>query len=85
MAYEDYRRQRARMPLRPHDQSRNPDRRWSDSEYWFLDGENSTTLLMEVRGHGVVTMRATSSEDGLKFEGLAIVTKEEIWFDEGER
>lgn len=87
MAYEEYRRQRARTPLRPQEQSRNPDRRWSDSDYWFVDGE-STTLYMEVRGVGVITMRATSSEDGLKFEGLAIVTKEEIWFDkptEGER
>jgi len=38
---------------------------------------------MEVKGCGVVRMRATGGhEDGkLRFEGVALVTKDEIWFD----
>jgi hypothetical protein len=68
---------------KPLDQSWHPDRRWSDSDYWFLERGRETILLMEVKGCGVVRMRATGGhEDGkLRFEGVALVTKDEIWFD----
>ena len=86
MAYEEYRERRARMPLKPLNQHRNPDRRWSDSDYWFMDRGRETILLMEVRGLGVVRMRATGGhEDGrLKFEGVALIMQDEIWFDKEE-
>ena len=62
---------------------RSPDKQPSASEYWFLDQGRETTLLMEVRGLGVIRMRATGGHpDGkMRFEGLALTTHEEILFD----
>ena len=80
MAYEDHKSRMIRSPLKPLDQHKHPDRRWSDSDYWFLDRGRETIMLMEVKGLGVLRMRATGGHDDgkLRFEGVALTTTDEI-------
>ena len=83
MADEEWELHARRHPLPPRDQSRNPDQRWSEGQYWFLEQPPNTILLMEVKGHGVLRFRVTEGHaDGrLRFEGIAITTQDEIYFD----
>lgn len=70
-------------PAWEKDVERSPDKQPSHSEFWYLSNDRDTTLIMEVKGLGCITMRATGGHDDgkLRFEGLALVTSEEILFD----
>lgn len=62
---------------------RHPDKRPSDADAWYTDQGRDTTFIMEVRGLGCIRMRATGGHDDgrLRFEGVALVTSEDILFD----
>jgi hypothetical protein len=61
-----------------------PDRQPSSSALFYESRDDSVLFVMQVKGLGVVTMRATSSwenSDGkLRFDGVGIFTKADIGY-----
>ena len=61
---------------------RSPDKLRSSSDAWYEDRGAALVHFMEVKGWGVLTFNCRSNEDGrIRFDGVALVTKDEIQFD----
>ena len=62
---------------------RSPDKLPSSSDAWYVFSGPIQTYFLEVRGLGVLMMRCRGGfEDGkIRFEGVTLVTNEQIQFD----
>ena len=67
---------------------RHPDKRPSGNRYEIEDRDKGkqTLLVMEVRGLGVIVMRASQNPETGKYEddGMSIFSRDEILFEDGE-
>ena len=63
----------------------SPDARPSDGGYWVTDRGRDVVMVLEVKGLGALTLRASSSLDDaqgrLTFNGVSTFTDEEIRYE----